>query len=395
MPLGSALKSTIDIDFTRAQGINSSGSITFQPPRIRVGTTMVSPIKVRVPVINGLATVQLVRLVSGTYHVREEIDGQGPYEFNFALPVGSAETIQYEEIAPVDPVPLVYTVLRTINGMSPDPVTGNIELALGGDPIALNDLTDVIVDTPLHGHALMYDTAESRWENRFITPIEIGASASGHTHTIEIDVSDVTGLQAALDAKAQASHSHTVEQITGFETAVENIAELIADVVAQDRAFPNRIVRVKDKSKQGAGDTYNLPNTASAWVLFAVGPSEYTIQANVDDDISLEYDFLMDRHVTAKFDFAVVTGSTPTIQRYLSSGSSTPSADGVCGSYPSNETFQGVNGTTGFTVQSADLDSGFVRLRWVIKTSIDTGKIYANNNYPLTIRVVNTRLSGL
>ena len=392
MPLGSAAKSTIDIDFTRAQGVNSSGHITFEPPRIRIGTTVVSSYKVRVPVVNGIGSVELARLTTGTYRVREEIDGQAPYEFNFSLPPDAAATIQYEEIAAVDPVPLVYTSVRTINGQPPNPVTGDITVTVEGS-LSLDALSDVVLASVSNGHLLVYDSVDSRWENRLLSAGDIGAASLGHSHTIDID--DVVGLESALSGKAASVHSHTVAQISDFDAEVEAIAELAAQTESSTRALPNRIVRVKDKTKQGAGDTYNLPNTADAWALFTGGPAEYSIQANVGDDISLYYDFMMQIHVSSFFDFVVVTGTTPTIQRYLASGSTTPTFNGPSGSYPSNEQFQGIVGMLGFTVEAGDLDAGNVRIRWAIKTTTANGKIYANNNYPLSIRIANTRLSGL
>lgn len=468
MPLGSALKSIIDIDFTRAQGTNSSGQITFEPPRVRIGTTIISAYKVIVPVIAGIASVELVRLPSGTYHVLEEIDGRAPYEFNFALPTIAASTIQYEDIAPVDSVPLVYTVVRTINGVAPDPTTGNV-VVVGGGATNLDNLTDVVISSPANGQSLVYDGVDSRWENRFLTAGDVGAAVSTHIHTS----SQITDFSTAVDTRIQlivdaapsaldtlnelaaalgddADFSGTVtvalsnkqpldsdlttiagltpsdndvmQRISGAWTNrtpaqiktslsltkadvglpnVDNTSDASKPVSTQQaasidgRALPNRIVQVKDKTKEGAGNTYDLPSTSDAWTLFAAGPAEYTIAANIGDDVSVYYDFLMQTHVSSFFDFVVVTGGTPTIQRYLSSGSSTPTFNGPSGSYPSNEGFQGVHGTLGFSVETGDLDSGFIRLRWVIKTSTSNGKIYANNNYPMTIRVVNTRLSGL
>jgi hypothetical protein len=468
MPLGSALKSTIDIDFTRAQGINSTGRITFEPPRTRVGTTVLSPIKISVPVTNGLGSVDLVRLPAGTYHVREEIDGQPPYEFNFALPVSAASVIQYEDIAPVESVPLVYTVIRTINGVAPDPSTGNVVIETIGTT-NLDALTDVVVASPANGHVLAYDGTDARWENRFLTASEVGASPTGHTHPS----SQITDFQTAVDARIQLivdaapsaldtlnelaaalgddpdfagtvtvalsgkqpldsdltaiagltpTDNDVLQRISGVWSNrtpaqlksslsfskvdvglsnVDNTSDLnkplstAATTAIGLRALPNRIVRVIDKSKQGAGITYNLPNTSSVWGLDASIPAEYTIQANIGDDISLYYDFLSDTHSAFAFDFVVVTGGTPTIQRYLSSGTNSPSSDGPSGSYAATERFQGMSGMVGFAVEAGDLDAGFVRLRWAIKSTVDTGKIYADNNYPLSIRVVNTRLSGL
>lgn len=132
MPLGSAPKSTIDIDFTRAQGVNSTGRITFQPPRVVLGTTMLSRRPVAVDIVDGVGSIQIARLPAGTYRVIEYIDNQEKFPWNFSLPLDAASTIQYETIAPVDPVPAVYTAVRTINGQAPDPVTGDIEIETGG-----------------------------------------------------------------------------------------------------------------------------------------------------------------------------------------------------------------------------------------------------------------------
>lgn len=200
MPLGSATKSTIDIDFTRAQGVNSSGRIMFEPPRIRIGTTMISRHKVLVEVVNGIATVELVRLPTGTYHVREEIDGRAPYEFDFALPTGSAATIQYEEIAAVSPVPVVYTVVRTVNGIAPNPTTGNVDVeGGGGGPVDLDDLTDVTIVSPINGQTLVYDSVSGQWENLALTPGDVGAAPTSHTHPS----SQITDFQTAVDARVQ------------------------------------------------------------------------------------------------------------------------------------------------------------------------------------------------
>lgn len=435
MPLGTALKSTIDIDFSRAQGSNPTGRITFQPPRIRIGTTMVARTKVEANLTSGVATIDLVRLPAGTYRAREEIDGKTPYEFDFALPMDAAATIQYEEIAKVSSVPSVYTAVRSVNGVLPNPTTGNVVVSGGGGgATTLDELTDVVIASPLNVQSLVYDSLAARWRNLLLVAADVGAAPASHTHSIAnvinlqdaldakaplshthsisgvtglqaaLDakastshahaISDVTGLQAALDSKAATSHTHTVSQITDFESATSEIAETIAEIVASERSLVPRIARIKDRSKQGAGDTYNLPDTGSSWALFADTP-EYMIQANVGDDIQLDYDFQMDQHATAVFDFAVVTGATPTLQRYFGSGDTTPTYDGLPGVYPASERYQGMNGSTGLTVQSGDLDSGFVRIRWAIKTSADNGRIFANNNSPLTIRIVNTRLSGL
>lgn len=136
MSLGSALTSKIDIDFTRAQGTNSSGRIFFQPPRLRVGTTMLSDCRVPVEVTYGQGSIILARLPQGVYRVREEIDGRPPFEYNFSLPLTAAPVIRYEEIARVEVLPTYFGYVRTVNGVAPNATTGNlvIDSGLQGPP---------------------------------------------------------------------------------------------------------------------------------------------------------------------------------------------------------------------------------------------------------------------
>ena len=128
MPLDSAPKSTIDIDFTRAHGVGSSGRVSFRPKRTILGGTILTTYPVEVELKNGIGSIDLVRLPSGTYHVREEVDNQPPREFDFSLPLSAADVIQYESIAPSGPVLARYTAIKSINGVLPDPVTGNLIL---------------------------------------------------------------------------------------------------------------------------------------------------------------------------------------------------------------------------------------------------------------------------
>lgn len=134
MPLGTAPKTTITIDFTQAQGVNSSGRIQFYPPRARVGATMLSSIPVTAKIENGVGSIDLARLSTGTYRAVEEIDGVKSYSFHFALPVTSPSVIPYGELAQVDPVPATYTAVRSVNGLSPDPSTGNVVVEVAGTP---------------------------------------------------------------------------------------------------------------------------------------------------------------------------------------------------------------------------------------------------------------------
>lgn len=128
MPLGSAPTSKIDIDFTRAQGVASEGRILFQPVQQKVGTTMVPDTPVPAELVNGVATINLVRLPQGTYRAIQQLDGQRERSFTFALPLTAPAVVQYEDIVPVQSVPAKHQYVSTINGVPPDLTTGNIEL---------------------------------------------------------------------------------------------------------------------------------------------------------------------------------------------------------------------------------------------------------------------------
>lgn len=130
-----ALRTKIDINYIRAQGIGVSGRILFYPPRMKVGGQLLSRTPVIVDVVSGIGSVELVRLpAGGTYRVSEQIEGSMGYGFHFALPETSPSVIRYEEIAQVDPVPATYTVVRTVNGISPNPTTGNVVIEVAGTP---------------------------------------------------------------------------------------------------------------------------------------------------------------------------------------------------------------------------------------------------------------------
>jgi len=345
MPLGSAPTTTIDIDYTRAQGKASTGRILFQPPRQKLGSTMLSNAAVPVDLIGGVATVNLARLPAGTYKAIEQIDGLQQRTIEFALPLTSPEIVQYEDIVPVSPVPARFTYVAKINGVSPDPITGNIALTA--------------IEGPKGDKGDPGDPGPKG---------DKGDPGNPGTQGLKGDKGD----QGDVGPK-------------GDKGDPGNPGVGLAD----------RILRIADHSKTaGSVNTYDMANTDNAWDFFVNGPPEYSIPAAVGDDIEVSYNYLIAGATTSFVDLAVVTGSTPTKQRYLASGTSVPAFQGNAADYPSDASFQGRSGVLGFTVQAGDLDAGNVRLRWVIKTSNTNGKMYANDNYPLIVGIRVTRLSG-
>lgn len=136
-------KSTIDIDFIRATGIGSSGKIFFHPPRVRIDGAMLSREPISVEVKDGKGFVDLVRLPNGyNYRAIEHVGDVTGYSFRFALPLTSPSVIQYEDIVQVDSVPATYTAVRSVNGLTPDPTTGNVVIEVAGTPGPKGDTGD-------------------------------------------------------------------------------------------------------------------------------------------------------------------------------------------------------------------------------------------------------------
>ena len=96
------------------------------------------------------------------------------------------------------------------------PSTFLIVTTAGDNPEAGMTTGDWLVCDGITWHAVMYETAGGvAWENVVGRPTEFPPEA--HTHVID----DVTGLQTALDGKADTTHSHEIEDITGLQAALD------------------------------------------------------------------------------------------------------------------------------------------------------------------------------
>lgn len=107
-------------------------------------------------------------------------------------------------------------------------------IAAGG-ATALGDLTDVsLTTTPTASAYLFYNATSGKFEASTVGYAAGGASV-GHSHC----VSDVAGLQAALDAKASITHCHTVGQIVGLELSALSDISLTTTPTASAYLFYN------------------------------------------------------------------------------------------------------------------------------------------------------------
>jgi len=91
-------------------------------------------------------------------------------------------------------------------------------------------------------------------------------AATVHTHAI----ADVTGLQTALDGKAASSHTHTSAAITDFTTAVQAAAPATTDAslltsgtLADARPSPAQLTADQNDYAIGTGDIFRVSASAA------------------------------------------------------------------------------------------------------------------------------------
>lgn len=326
MPLGSAVKSKIDIDFTRAQGVNSSGQIVFIPRRMRIGTTILSTFPITVQIVEGIGSVDLVRLPMGSYHVREEVDGRPPYEFDFALPTDAPAEIQYEEIAQVNPVPLMYTTVRTVNGVSPNPVTGDVEVAGGGGGVPTSRRVDT--GTGLSGGG---DLSANR---------TIALSSASIASLVKADTATQPAQLAAVAATIPNSpddisaaplvHTHTAEQITNFVTSVN--ALVTAGIAALIDSSPDALNTLNELAA-ALGDDPNfattMTNALAGKAALAHGHAISAITGLQDslDAKAATTDVVLKSLVDSKGDLIVASGDNTPGRLAIGSNGQIPYAD--------------------------------------------------------------------
>jgi hypothetical protein len=159
----------------------------------------------------------------------------------------------------------------------------------------LNDISDVNAPSPSDGQALVWDNGTSKWipgtasgggdvqtvnsvspdgnGNVQLTASNVGAAATSHTHAI----SAITNLQTSLDAKqdslgtgttgqfvrwgglgvpywdtvtasevgaAATSHTHTIANVTGLQTAIDGKVAKAGDTMTGDLSFEKEIPRI-------------------------------------------------------------------------------------------------------------------------------------------------------
>ena len=136
-----------------------------------------------------------------------------------------------------------------------------------------------------------YDGSAAKSIN--VTPAGIGAAASSHTHTI----ANVTGLQTALDGKAASSHTHAIANVTGLQDALDSKAASS---------------HTHTKDQVGLG---NVDNTADSAKNVAMATKLQTYKSNsTTETYGTEYPLIAQWDSTGKIINMICTGYTVRVQ---------------------------------------------------------------------------------
>lgn len=329
-------------------GTDSTGTILFlaqaliEVPDLPEGVVL--PTRVEVPVTAGVLNKVLA---AGYYKVAVNLTDN--YKSFKTVQVVAGQTLNLPDAIGVVPPDSLVTPVRTVNGVAPDS-SGNITISVAGGVTSVNGDT---------GPAVVLDAAD------------VGAAPTVHTHSI----ANVTGLQDALDSKQAAGDYATNTALnTGLATKQDDVLINHDNLV---ESTPNPY--------------YDVPNTSDVWTIFSA-PGSWVIPAVPGDRIEAKLQVLTRGLGDWLVDLAVIVSGVPV--RYLSNGTSTPSAAGFPGGYPFTQgtlEFQPVTGEGFFTAQAGDISGGNVTIQVVVKSTTTGGRFYANANFPSQVNIKNYR----
>lgn len=214
-----------------------------------------------------------------------------------------------------------------------------------------------------------------------------GKAASVHTHA----ESDVTSLVSDLALKAPlASPALTGNPTAPTQTAL-NASTRVATTAYVDSAV------TAGGGGGGASATFTRGYVVSGDITLATDASwtivpglTFVAAALAGEDVTLDVDLLIQMGTADFFDLVTVVGGA--IQRYASTGTSSPTAanEGDPSLYAiSGSPFRGSHAHWSLAVASGDLSGGNVTFAFAHKGSGAAGKIFASANYPLRWSIRN------
>ena len=227
---------------------------------------------------------------------------------------------------------------------------------------ALDDLEDTII-----GIDFPVDSVAGKTGVVTLVKADVGLGNVDNTadSAKTFTIAQTTGLQAALDAKADDS------EITSLDSRVD----------ALEAAGSTMVVR---RSKITSGNI-TLPNTAGSWAALSGGPT-LVIPAAVGDYIEFNVMGMRTLGASSFLDPAVLVSGSPV--RYSSTGTGTPALEGNPETYPNPGEFLGMTTIFEFEAESGDISGGNITIGFGVKAN-GTGTLYQSTDYPLRLRVTN------
>jgi hypothetical protein len=252
--------------------------------------------------------------------------------------------------------------------------------------------TRASADTTL-GNAITAHTANTS-NPHGVTKAQVGLSNVDNTSDANKPVS--TAQQTALDAKVNLSLVDAKGDLvvaTGDNALTRLAVGTNGHVLTADSAQASGvkwaaaagggggIVAIRQQYVTSGNPT--IPSTGGAWQNLT--GFQMAIPASVGDYVSIEASFLTAPSDTMFLDLCVLVGGSRV--RCMSSGSGTPSSEGMMSLYPA-ASLRPFNGERGFQVESGDLESGEVV--WVLAiNSAAAGSIIANASGPFFWKTTN------
>lgn len=348
MPLpDSVATATVNATFVDASGATRSGTVTFRPnTRVTVGSTGITVDPVIVELIDGKMTATIAATddpdlsPSGwAYTIIVEAGRTRFSQTSFVPAAGSPHDLF--DLIPVSPVDPVSPDVKSVNGILPNPTTGNVDLGPISAPVTsvagkTGAVTLVKADVGLANVDNTSDAAKP------LSAADIaalaGKSDTGHNHT---------------GTYSPVGHTHAQADVTGLVTGLA--------AKQDDLTFVQAYL--------SAGNV-NLNTATSSWAVLSGSPT-LSIPAAVGDRIGFDASIGRQANSNLYMDIGVVVSGT--IRRWLGNGSTvTPDAsyEGDIALYHTNVPAR--SGERRFVVTSNDLDGSNVVFA-IVARSIGSG----------------------
>lgn len=120
------------------------------------------------------------------------------------------------------------------------------------------------------------------------TKIEVDTSLAGKAELVHVHaISDVTGLQSALDSKSATNHTHTAADVTDFDTEVSNNTDVAANTAARHTHANKTLLDTYSQTEVNLADAVAKKHThANSAVLNATTASFTTADETKLDGIA-------------------------------------------------------------------------------------------------------------